>query len=101
VATTSINLFISFLTLKPAGKGLAIIKKITTRKARGPRVPRVYCRNSYNKPPLRLIDTIYKAYDFNRAPISSILIFIIVFMIVFIIMFIIVFIVVFIITNIL
>jgi len=81
------------------------IKKITTKKARGLRVLRVYCRNSYNKPPLRFTNIIYKAYDFNRAPISSILIFIIVFILIFIIVFIIVFIIIFIIvfimTNIL
>jgi len=87
MATTSINLSINSLTLKPAGKGPAIIKKITAKKARGPQVPQVYCRNSYNKPPLRFIDTVRKAHDFNRAPISSILIFIIVFIIIFIIIF--------------
>jgi len=36
MATTFINLSINFLTLKPASKELAIIKKITTKKVKGP-----------------------------------------------------------------
>jgi len=35
MATTSINLSVNFLTLKPTNKGLAAIKKNTTKKARG------------------------------------------------------------------
>ena len=83
MATISINLFISFLALKPAGKGPAATKKITTKKARGLQGLQVHCCNLHNKPPFRLINAVRRARDFNGILISSMLSFIIVFMIVF------------------